>query len=290
MSTLALLGGAEPTRGAIVNSNAEEIWTMNWFYLYDWVPRIDRLFEMHPIWAYGQTGKPEHAKIKDHWKWLQENKTTYPIYMLKNVPSISSCIQYPLKEVTECVFGRKLLRNDNPTDFYGSTVDYMIALAIYESATGIKSWDRLELYGIEMGSMTEYRYQREGSAFFIGRAMQYMSVVLQPNSILLRSKKYGYEGSQMIFRQDLERMLEQFVQKKLEASARLQHAEGRLSVVVETGSREEIQSANMDVMKARDDLMIASGAEQTVVYQIREIDLEEPELELVSPIAYVVNT
>jgi len=289
MATLALLGGAETTRGAVVDSKADQIWTMNWFYLYDWVPRIDRLFEMHPIWMYGQTGKPEHQKVKDHWAWLQDGEKPYPIYMLKQLPTVPSCINYPLIEVTETVFGRKLLRGEDPTDFYSSSVDYMIALAIYEKAKGINDWTRMELYGIEMGSMTEYRYQREGSAFFIGRAMEYMTVVLQPESILLRAKKYGYEGSQMIFRQDLERMLAQFEQKRLEAAARLQHAEGRLSAIIDTGTKEEVLEANMVCTRARDDLMIASGGEQTIVYQIREIDLEEPDWKLENPIENVIE-
>ena len=94
----------------------------------------------------------------------------------------------------------------------------------------------------------------------------------------------------MIFRQDLERMLTQFEQKRLEAAARLQHAEGRLSVIIESdATKEEVIEANQACTRARDDLMIASGAEQTIIYQIREIDLEEPDLDLVNPIANVVN-
>jgi hypothetical protein len=288
---LALLGGADSTRGAAVESKADEIWTLNWFYLYDWVPRIDRLFEMHPIWLYGQTGKPEHQKIYDHWKWLKQSKKPYPVYMLTDLAAVPSCVRYPIEEVTRVVFGNLLSRGETPSSFYSSTVDYMLALAIYEKITGITDWSEIELYGIEMGSMTEYRYQREGSAFFIGRAIGAgIRITLPSISILLRSKKYGYEGSQMIFRQDIERMLAQFEQKRLEAAARLQHAEGRLSVIVETGTKDEIFAANQACTRARDDLMVASGAEQTVIYQLREIDLEEPELTLESPIANVIST
>jgi hypothetical protein len=119
--------------------------------------------------------------------------------------------------------------------------------------------------------------------------MQFAQVKLHEDSILLRGKRYGYEGGQMIFRQDLERMLAQFEQKKQEAAARLAHAEGRLSAIVDTGTEEEVLAANQACTRARDDLMIASGAEQTVIYQIREVDLEEPKLELENPIANVIE-
>jgi len=288
MSTLALVGGAETTRGASIHSQADQFWTMNWFYLYDWVPRIDRLFEMHPIWMYGQTGKPEHAKVKKHWAWLQDGLKDYPIYMLADLPTVPSCVRYPIEEVTELVFGRKLLRDEDPTDFYSSSVDYMIALAIYEKAVGIENWTRLELYGIEMGSMTEYRYQREGSAFFIGRAMQYMQVVLQSNSVLLRSKKYGYEGGQMIFRQDLERMLSQFIERRTNAVGKLQHLEGQLAMLQDKPDQLELfQETQVKLIETRDEVLIASGGEQLLMYQIAEIDLEEPAIELVNPLKII---
>lgn len=292
MSTLALLGGAEITRGAIAQSKADEMWTMNWFYLYDWVPRIDRLFEMHPIWMYGQTGKPEHKKIADHWKWLLQTEKPFPVYMLARLNQVPQCVPYPLKEVTRRIFDNKLFRGDNYVDYYSSTIDYMLALAIYEKMEGITALERIELYGIEMGSETEYRYQREGATFFMGRAIGVgIEIAIQPNSVLLKKRKYGYEGGQMIFRQDLERMLTNFQQQKKEAEARLQFAEGRLSVLKDDGkgTEEELSEAQKACTRARDDLMVASGAEQTVIYEIQEIDLEEPDLTLENPIANVIS-
>ena len=285
MTTLAILGGAELTRDGIKTSNADEIWTMNWFYLYDWVPRIDRLFEMHPIWMYGHTGKPEHKKIHDHWLWLQSSVASYPIYMLDQIPGVKTCISYPIEEVVETIFGRKLLRGEKPTDFFGSSVDYMIALAIHEAANGIKDWDRLELYGVEMGSVTEYRYQRESAAFFVGRAMQYMTVVLPENSVLLKRKRYGYEGGQMIFRQDLERMLMQFTERLGEAMSKLNHLEGQLANMDTTNS--SFADTQVKLIEARDEVLVASGGKMLLEYQIQEIDLDEPEMNFTHPLKLV---
>jgi len=285
MTTLAILGGAELTRDGIQETNAQEIWTMNWFYLYDWVPRIDRLFEMHPIWMYGQTGKPEHKKVHDHWLWLQSSVVDYPIYMLAQVPQVKTCINYPIHEVMEVVFGLKLKRGIYPTDFFGSSVDYMIALAIYEKAMGIKDWDRLELYGVEMGSITEYRYQRESAAFFVGRAMEYMQVVIPENSVLLKRKRYGYEGGQMIFRQDLERMLMQFTERLGESMSKLNHLEGQLGNMDKTNP--SFEDTQVKLIEARDEVLVASGGKMLLEYQIQEIDLDEPEINLTHPLKLV---
>ena len=282
MKSVALVGYAEETRDAVRKSQADEIWSINWAYKYDFIPRIDRLFEMHPVWVYGASPKPEHVKMKDHWEWLRKPHP-YPVYMLTQLPQVPACVRYPIEEVTNFIFDNKLIKGGNPHDFFGSSVDYMLALAVYEG------FERIELYGIEMGSMTEYRYQRESAAFFIGRVMQYAQIILQPESVLLRGKKYGYEGGQMIFRQDLERMLIQWEEKKQDATARLQHAEGQLAILAEKGTPKELDEINRACMLLRDELMVASGGEQLLIYQIREIDLEEPELKLENPIAKVIE-
>lgn len=286
MRTVALVGLSTTTREAVRNSSADEIWTLNWAHLYDFIPRIDRLFEMHPIWAYMRTSLPEYEKPRKQWRWLQKVHG-YPIYMLKGIPEIPDCVRYPLEEVTEDIFGVRLLRGEDPSSFYSSSVDYMLALAIYEKV------DVIELYGIEMGSTTEYRYQREGAAFFIGVAIgRGITVKREKNSILLRSKMYGYEGGQMIFRTDLERYLQHWTKTKTEKMAVLQNLEGRLQHMQnilgdDFHNDPDALALAQELSNIRDEVMIAEGACQNLTYLIREVDLEEPEFELVNPFAKV---
>lgn len=277
MRRLALLGGAEETRGGIWDSKADEIWTLNWFYLYDWVPRIDRLFEMHPVWLYSHTDNEEWEKPREHWKYLHQ-PLPYPVYMLADLAPhpVPSCVRYPIEEVTEYIYGDKLVKglpsSHVTQDFYSSSFDYMMALAIYER------WDVIELYGFEMGSLTEYRYQREGGAFFIGQAIaRGIQVVLPQKSVLLRARRYGYEGGQMIFRQDLERLYDKWTEKDRDALARVQYFEGRMA---ENPSDENSES----LRRAREDALITSGGLQLLAYQIRFVDLEEPELNINNPL------
>lgn len=268
MRRLALLGGAELTRGGVWDSQADEIWTLNWFYLYDWVPRIDRLFEMHPIWLYGNDDREEWIKPRKHWEWLQTADVDYPIYMLRDLPQVPNCVPYPLDWVSETLFGERLTKGQQRRDFFSSSFDYLMALAICEG------WDVIELYGFEMGSDTEYRYQREGAAFFIGQAIaRGIEVILPAKSVLLRSRKYGYEGAEMIYRQDIERIKDQWAERYKEQTALVQYFEGRMAERPNKKNAEALQ-------KARDQSLIAFGGLHLVKYQLEFIDMEEPELEI----------
>lgn len=300
MKSVALVGLAETTRDAVQRSNADEIWVLNWSYNYDFVKKsgFDRLFEMHPIWLFVDNDKAEFQKPKDHWEWLQQSHP-FPIYMLRDVPSIPSCVNYPIDEVTEDIFGNRLIVVEwqgekhvfdrkkgkfveHKTDLYGSSFDYMLALAIHEK------FDVIELYGFEMGGDTEYHYQKASAHYFIGFANGRDIVVKrQHNSVLLSNKRYGYEGAQMIFRQDLERHLLKWEQERINRLAKLNHLEGQyagLQAAFKDNVGDDLQSAldqmEQEIEQARDYVSIAAGAFQAVKYLIQEVDLQEPELEL----------
>lgn len=80
----------------------------------------------------------------------------------------------------------------------------------------------------------------------------------------------------MIFRQDLERLHNKWVERNRDAMARVQYWEGRLA---ENGSPDNAEKLRL----AREDALITSGGLQLLQYQIRFVDLEEPELQIVNP-------
>jgi hypothetical protein len=88
---------------------------------------------------------------------------------------------YPLQDVIE-FFG---------TDYFSNTVDYAIALAIYEEFTEI------DLYGVNMETPGEYAYQKPGVDFWCGVAIGKgikVNVFGERSTIMkARDKKlYGY--------------------------------------------------------------------------------------------------
>jgi hypothetical protein len=300
MTTIALVGGAKKTRGAVQYSQADEIWTPNWSYKYEWLPRIDRLFEMHPIWIYAGTDKVAWSKPKEHWEWLQEHHP-YPIYMLRQHEAVPACVRYPIEDVIECIFGGKLIRRNWEEDteeearFFTSSFDYMFGLAILKQ----EEWDidTIELFGLEMGSDTEYRYQKYGANFFIQAAMaRGIKVIVPHDTVIVKSRLYGYEGSQMIFRTDLEAALIKYDKLRIEHTSALNHIEGQYAhlelalreAVAEHGiehkdsleAAEALKKMSDNIRDARDMASIAAGAFQAVKHLIDEVDLEVPDYEL----------
>ena len=73
------------------------------------------------------------------------------------------------------------------TDFFTNTIDYMLALAIYEGATEIN------IYGVAMNAPEEYQYQRPGIHFWVGQAMgRGIKVrIMDKNSNILRADGCG---------------------------------------------------------------------------------------------------
>ena len=201
MRTVALVGFAENTRELSRQSSADEFWTLNRGWYFDW--RIDRLFDMHTLdyLADPNNADTQGAKVgnfRPHWEWLQE-RHDYPIYCCEAYPEIPSAVRYPLEEVAGDVFGY-LWRGNKHIQLFASTFDYMLALAIWEGFT------RIEVYGFEMATSTEYSYQRISGSLLMGIAAgRGIDVVIPEESVLIqRMKLYGYEGAQMITRQTLE--------------------------------------------------------------------------------------
>ena len=276
MKSVALYGFAPATREGVWQSQADEVWSIVWAYKYD-MPRLDRIIEMHPIWMQAASQKPEYVKARDHYAWLKEN-TRYPVYMLMERPEIPRCIRYPIEGV------RALLPQARRRKVFSSSFDYLMGLAVYEG------YDRIEAYGFEMGSDTEYRYQREGAAYWIGVCDALgIDLVLPENTKLLSARMYGYEGGSMIYRQDLERMRTTRQQQKVEAFARLSNLEGQLKVTLsehgaDSDEYRELSSAWDSQYRLS---LVISGALQECEYYLKEIDLEEPSEELVDPVGFI---
>jgi len=275
MRTVALYGFATATNGGIWQSKADEIWSIAWAYKYD-VPRLDRLLEIHPIWMQARSQKPEYEKARTHWEWMKT--ATLPIYMLVKHPEVPMSVRYPIEKAMALVppYRRKKV--------FSSSFDFLVALAI------IEGFDRIEPYGFEMGSDTEYRYQREGAAYWIGYCdAKGIDLPLPENTRLLRNKLYGYEGGSMIYRQDLERLKEQREQQKIDAFGHLGEMEGRMHQLMNEGKgdSEELQKLKDQWDNQYRMCMVISGAEQEIEYILKEIDLEEPEDILMDPLRII---
>jgi hypothetical protein len=221
---VAIVGFAPTTRELAPFDDPEyEIWIVNEEYALPWCKRYDRVFQMHQKWDFGRSNNTNHP---NHPLWLRNqagqcimckgegkfvpinakepvnceqcNGTgTYipnrrldlPIYMQEAFPDIPGAVAFPLDEATKMI-GRRYFR---------SSFSYMMTMAM------LMGYKRIEVYGFEMGTETEYHYQKANGEYLIGVAVGMGFDVYVPDKCtLLKGNVYGYEESRIGYRQNLE--------------------------------------------------------------------------------------
>jgi hypothetical protein len=140
-----------------------------------WCPRADAVFQMHvpTIWR-----NPKNRNDPAHADWLR-TQTETPVYMQEQYEDVPMSRRYPIEAVCAGVNFNKR--------YFTSSVAYALALASY------CEYSRVELYGVEMETDTEYRYQRDGVTFWIGVCLGKGKEVIA-HCGMFESPLYGYEG------------------------------------------------------------------------------------------------
>lgn len=138
-----------------------------------WVKRADYVMQMHlpVIWR-----NPGNRNDANHYEWLKSGNTPI-IWMQEEYEDVPRSKKYPIDEV--CKLGRKYLT---------SSAAYAIALGIQQG------YDKIEIYGVEMETNTEYQHQRPGVAYWIGLA-EGSGVEVDFHGNLLTCPLYGYDGN-----------------------------------------------------------------------------------------------
>ena len=137
----------------------EKTWGLPWDA---WAPRYDLLFEMHDRILFESRGKKYMDRLRE---------SDVPIVMQKKHEDIPKSISYPLDTVNSIV-----------GDYYGSSVAYMVALAI------MRKEDRIILYGVDLSD--DYDHQRPNLEYLIGFARgKGIEVEVPEESLLLKRRK-----------------------------------------------------------------------------------------------------
>lgn len=158
-----------------------DIWVFNNQPAHGWVPRCNAVFDMHP---------PEdiHRRRTEHQafdRWVNE-KRNIPFYTPIAIPEIPDNVVYPLDEVVNDLFPN-FRRGEDVVQYFTSGPAYAIALAIH------MGYKRIEMWGIEMESNTEYIYQRDGIALLFGiGAGRGIDMFVPRESIMFYAPLYGY--------------------------------------------------------------------------------------------------
>ena len=256
---VAIVGSAKTTReyAPWLDPNVK-IWGINEAMAFTWMRRADAMFQMHARWSFT---RPNNRNDPGHWQWLQQ-KHPFPIYMQQVWPDIPSSVEYPLRQVVER-FGRR---------YFTSSVAYMIALAL------LHGFEKIEIYGVEMATDSEYTWQRDCVMYWIGRAEGMgIDVYLPPGCNLLKGRLYGYEGGQVIERQYIEMRLNKLMTQEQAMRDRLQAQSGRVKLLAEQVTERpelsgDFELALKDERQALADLAGISGARQETEHYLVECD------------------
>lgn len=259
---VAIVGFAGTSRHlAPYDDKSVEIWGLNEAHRQPWMRRITRWFQIHQRWDFT---KQNNESYRDHWEWLQKEQP-FPIYMIEKAQDIPSSVEFPLEEICEKFLSNVRRGKDWKeaviNKYFTSSFAYMCSMALYE---GFK---RIEIYGFEMATDTEYRYQKGSTEFWIGLAAGLgVEVLVTEDCQLVQGKLYGYEVSRMINRQRLE-----FLQNRFKHELKI--AEVDLAKI--NGRRQENDRLYND----------GKGAEVKKTYAIRGRELLEAEINAMGTMA-----
>lgn len=272
--SVAIYGFSTKCRDQIHESEADEIWTVNNGYKHG-VPRIDRLYEMHQYWQLTDPNiKP------DHWEWLQQEHD-FPIYMYDGFLEVPNAVRYPIEDIAASIYTPRL--------YFTSSISYLVAHALYENV------ERVELYGVDLDSSTEYAYQKAGTEYLLGVAIgRGVDVYIADGSSLLAAPLYIYDvEAQMINRQTIEKQKQEYKLKFEAYQAQHNMLAGQYNLLFEMEEKtdaivEQMTDLFAQVQHARDNMNRYEGGVRTCQFQLDHIDMKVPGYEMGSGTADIV--
>lgn len=234
--TVAIVGSAPRTRDKAPFENKDiEIWMFNSSPLADWCKRLDVIFELHPREEY--TFAFDTKAI--YWQWLRKN-TGVRVYMQEEDYQVPMSVKYPLDAVCNR-FLSNLRRGEAMNRYFTSSVCYALALA------ALQGFERIEMYGIEMETNTEYIYQREGVGLWVGICLSLgIEVWIPDDCAMFNAPLYGYDQDYTgITREELEEHRNLLLQRRDEVKAAVDKARGALQAI--SGEIETARKAGTDM-------------------------------------------
>jgi hypothetical protein len=269
--TVAIVGSHPRTRSAFDFTRTDcDVWVFN-EALSDptgWCKRADAVFQMHlpAIWR-----SPMNRNDPKHYEWLKSGNTP-EVIMQEQYEDVPKASKYPLEQIQKI-----LLANFSVKRFFTSSIAYAIALAIYRGYT------RIELYGVELESNTEYFYQRDCATFWTGLAVGRGVDVYAPVGMFDTPYLYGYEGGVNLDKSVYKARLAEVEPIKADIEARYTQAQVELNEALKlwdggADKADEITAAIMGVCELANQYGQADG----VISEANKYALKCQAMELIS--------
>ena len=255
-NTVAIVGFAPTTRLiAPYDDQNVEIWGLNEAYAHDFMKdsegnfRATRWFQIHFDWSYK---RKNNRNDPNHWLWLQnksgecavcegtgkigpdDDKKECPDmgcdggkwtpYARPNMPIITQVIdpdipgsqEFPYNEIME-LFCRGTHRGEEPVEYFTSSFAWQAAYAAWLHKDNLKDL-RIEVYGYEMSTLTEYSYQKGSTEWWLGKLDGMgVDIYVPEHCQLLKGAKYGWEVTQLVPIKTIRWRLDQVIEMEEES-------------------------------------------------------------------------
>lgn len=186
-----------------------------------WVKRWTAMLEMHPADVFTNE---RNIINPDYWKWLQQDHDGRIIWLQQANPLIPGSKAYPLYQVSEEYMQNISREGERVWGYFTSSVAYALALA------GWFGYQRVELYGIEAETRTEYEYQRDGIFFWMGMlAAQGVEIYIPEQCSFFDRPLYAYTQEDVICRDEFEKTAQALEKEVRAAKSRQDKAIRRVS-------------------------------------------------------------
>ena len=172
--TVCIVGLSPTSRDRVFKEPpGTEMWSVNtghFCFTLEQMLRFTAWFQVHPRREFEMA----NAKRPEHLEWLRACKI--PLYMEETWPDIPASVKYPRAEVVK----------DIGTNYFTSSIAYMVALAIY------LKYDEIRFYGVDMPSQTEYVCERPCVEFLLGIAhSRGIKIIVPEDCPLMRGQRYA---------------------------------------------------------------------------------------------------
>ena len=265
--TVALVGFAANSRTqAPYEKRHVEIWGCNEAYVAGFMVnpdgefRVDRWFQIH---KHEDFSRENNSNDERHYEWLQREHN-FPVYMQEKFEEIPNAKKLPLAVLEEEFFSNLYstiptgasvpwLDTEDDHGFFTSSFAYMMAMAIYEG------FEKIEIWGFNMGTQSEYALQAPGGTFWISAALNRgIDVVVAGSSPLMRVPLYGYEFGSILTVEDIRQRISELgadLPSKQRAAFTLHGARQQLEQLVHGAFAADNESLGEDLTEMLHDRM-----------------------------------
>ena len=263
--TVAVVGFAPNTRHLAPWNNPDiQLMGLNEGYSFKWwkqeVKNTNAWFQLHKRESFM---RPQNHNDAGHANWLRK-KHPFPIFMQDVYPDIPASVKFPIEDIIK-EFGH----------YWRSTLSYIVAWAY------LVGYKRIEIYGFEMASDSEYWGQRANTCYIIGKARgKGMDVYVPPISRLLTGIRYAYDNNLVGLRQDLESNLRNLGQDKNKVVAETESMQGQFHLLTELMEeypdlKERWDEISTELKKKDNFINMLTGRAQGITKSIQLMDTYE---------------